>query len=74
MAIDYKAWKRHFAKEPRSTEMVQVPRDVFDFMLETFEAFGASDGGDAGTIVACQFLVTKLAKEIQKQHDAPSTR
>ena len=68
MPIDYKRWKKHFAKEPRSTEMVQVPRDVFDFMVETYEAFSTSDGGDAATVVACQFMAADLLREIAEQH------
>ena len=64
MSINYKGWVRHFKKDPRSTEMVSVPRDVFDFLLETNEAFSAVGDADIPTVVACQMLALELLREV----------
>ena len=62
--INFKGWKRHFTKDPRSTEMVMVPKDVFDFLLETNEAFSAVGNDDIPTVVACQMLALQLLREV----------
>ena len=71
MTIDYKAWAKHFKKTPRSTEVVLVPRDVFDFLLATNEAYGALDGGDIPNVVACQGLALDLLREIAQNEGLP---
>lgn len=69
--IDHKKWKRHFTKEPRSTETVAVPKDVFDFLLETNEAYVALDGGDVAVVVACQLMALDLLREVADHNRAP---
>jgi hypothetical protein len=64
-AINYKGWKRHFTKDPRSTEMVQMPRDIFDFLLETNEAYSTVGNEDIPTVVACQLMALRLLKEVE---------
>lgn len=59
---------RHFRKEPRSTEMVEVPRDVWDFIVESLEAHGNLDGGEIPVVVVALELATTLAKEIEVPH------
>lgn len=68
MTINYKGWSRHFKKDPRSTEMVMVPKDVFDFLLETNEAFSAVGDDDIPTVVAAQMLALQLLREVAARH------
>ena len=72
MTVNYKGWKRHFTKDPRSTEMVQVPRDVFDFVLETNEAYSAIGEDDIATVVACQLMALTLLREVAAAHHPAS--
>ena len=72
--INYKGWKRHFTKDPRSAEMVSVPRDVFDFLLETNEAFSAVGNDDIPTVVACQMMALDLLREVDAKHQRSSPK
>jgi hypothetical protein len=68
MTINFKGWSRHFKKDPRSTEMVAVPRDVFDFLLETSEAYSTLGDDDIPTVVAAQLLAHQLLMEVAARH------
>ena len=61
---EYRCWRQHFAEEPRSTAMVQVPKDIFDFLLLVNEAYGSMDGGEIPVVVAAQMLCLDLLREI----------
>jgi hypothetical protein len=70
--INFKGWSRHFKKDPRSTEMVMMPRDVFDFILETNEAYvSMEDETGTPTIVACQLLALELLQEVAAHNRPP---
>jgi len=69
--VDYKRWSRHFKKNPRSTEMVPVPKDIFDFLLETNEAYSALGNDDIATVVACQLLALDLLREVDAHNRLP---
>lgn len=72
MTIDIRKWDKHFASRPRSTEMVQMPRDVFDFLLETNEAYASMTGGDIATVASAQMLALDLLREVARGHHAGS--
>jgi len=67
-----KAWTKHF-KGPRSTEVVEVPRDVFEFLLETNEAYGSIGGGDIAVVAAAQMLALDLLREVAHHDAAPDS-
>ena len=68
---NYKAWQRHFAKHTRSSETVQVPKDVFEFLLATNEAYGAIEGGDIAVVASAQMLALDLLREVAHQEGLP---
>ena len=71
--VNFKGWNRHFKKDPRSAEMVMVPRDIFDFILETNEAYiSMADNTDTATIVACQLLALELLQEVAAHNRSPA--
>ena len=67
--MNFDLWERHFAKEPRSTETVAVPRDVFDFLIEAYEAYQTmGDDTPLEDIGGAQLLSLDLLREIRDQH------
>ena len=71
MSMDIGRWIKHFnTKKARSTEMVEVPQDVFDFLCETIDAFSNwQDSTNPSTVATANLLALQLLNEIKaRQH------
>jgi hypothetical protein len=71
MAMDVDRWFKHFrnSRIQRSSDMVPIPRDVFDFVLETLEAFNShTDDTPVAMVAAAEGLARDLLRGIAAQH------